>query len=975
MTYKALPIGGAFFYFSASKRFRKIPYKPYSNNVDYTSRKSHPAIFGYIPLTYNANSMKQGVLWLFLLLCIRLQAQDISIDATYDNTTFGEVVKDLEDRYPLRFYYVSEWVDSLRISAKITDQPLQTGIATLLSETSLQFYLTSDNRVILTGEYAVDPRLGVGYFDGLVPPAKDEKASAMFARQSGPAAGVSSNTLETQLFPIGDPQKRFQGQTATFAGYLRNNLTGEPISGASVFTKDPVVGAISDAYGYFVLTLPKGEYEVFFTYVGMRETKRRIMLYSEGKLDVDMEDKIISLKEVEILSERSSVESVQTGVASLNIKEIKTIPTVLGEADLMKITLTLPGVQSVGEGASGFNVRGGNTDQNLVMIDDGVIYNPSHLFGFFSAFNPDAIQHADLYKSGIQAQYGGRVSSVFDVSTRDGNKKKLGLSGGIGPITSRITVEGPIKKNNSSFLLGVRSTYSDWILGLLDDPAINSSTAFFADGIAKIFHKIDDKNSVSATAYHSRDRFRLNSDTLFQYSNTNASVRFRHLFNNSFSGLVSVSYTDYAYQIGSEASPANAFDLDYRISQTSLKLDFDYFPQTRHHIRFGLHGIGFRLNPGEIAPAAIESVVANVSLNRESGLETALYIGDEVEISNRLSLYGGLRLSFYGQLGAGKVFEYLPNLPRETAFITDSSSYTSGQLIQAYGGPEYRFSSRYKLDDNLSVKMSYDKTRQYIHMLTNTVSISPTDTWRLSNPYIKPQIGDQLALGFYMNSPRNGMEFSVEGYYKILQNLLEYKDGADLLVNEFLETDVINAEGRSYGVELLMRKKSGKLNGWISYTYSRAMVRSKSPYASEQINNGEYFPSNFDKPHNLSIISNYKFSWRINTSLNFTYSTGRPTTLPLAQYPLAGGILPFFTNRNQYRIPDYMRVDLAINIEGNHKVNKLIHGSWSFSIYNLTGRNNAYSVFSRVENGRIQTYQLSVFSQAIPTITYNFRFQ
>ena len=412
--------------------------------------------------------------------------------------------------------------------------------------------------------------------------------------------------------------------------------------------------------------------------------------------------------------------------------------------------------------------------------------------------------------------------------------------------------------------------------------------------------------------------------------------------------------------------------MDYRINQGNLNADFDVFLNA-HSLKFGLSATTYQLDPGTISPAADSNIKA-VNLEQEKGVEGAVYIGDEFVVSPKLSLYGGLRFSGFGRLGPQEVYSYQQGFSKEVIFITDTVNYQNGELVKTYGGLEYRFSMRYILQPNLSLKLSIDKTRQYIHLLTNTTAIAPTDVWRLSDQHIKPQIGLQYSAGLYRTFYQNGLELSVEGYYKTVDNLLEYKSGADLLVNEVLETDIINAKGRSYGVELLFRKKSGKLNGWLSYTYSRSEVQATSTFPEEQINSGEYYSSNFDQPHNLSVITNYKFNRRVNLSMNFTYHTGRPTTLPFTQYNFNGQVIPFFTERNQFRIPDYMRVDIAVNLEGNHKVGKLAHGSWTFSVYNLLGRNNAFSVFTDSSNGNVQVYQLSIFAQPIPTITYNFEF-
>ncbi|MDA0194569.1 MAG: TonB-dependent receptor [Bacteroidetes bacterium] len=914
----------------------------------------------------------------FLLMLINsLYAQNsiIEITCNYADTKFRLVAEDMESRYPIKFFYSSD-CDSIPVNASLNNASLELFLQTVHLNTGLNFFLHGDRNIITTRKFEIKNKLSENFFENK-PGIVDTLANIynILDQLREISGDDENNSIENRIFEIGDISQRYRQDEGTIAGYLREATTGEPIIGASITIREPVIGVITDQFGYYSFTLPKGRHELFFNSIGMKKTKRQVMLYSDGNLDVDMIEDIVALKEVVISGERENVDNIQTGLARLNIQSIKQIPTILGEADIMKIALTLPGVQSVGEGATGFNVRGGATDQNLILLNDVPIYNTNHLFGFFSAFNADVISEANLYKSGIQANYGGRLSSVFDVALRDGNKKNFSVKGGISPVTGRVTVEGPIKKDTSSFIVGLRSTYSDWILGLMDNPDLRNSTGSFSDVIAKVTHQVDSKNSVVFSGYHSRDRFKLNSDTLYRYFNSNMAVQWRHSFNNKIYNVTSASFANYHYELTSDLNPAIAFDLNYRINQTSAKTDFNYFPNTRNSIRFGLSTSWYSLKPGSKHPLGAESLIEAVDLQKENGVETALYFGNEYEVNPLLSVYGGLRMSFYNAVGPGKKFTFQDGFPKEVDFISDTITYKGGKLLKTYGGPELRLSARYKLSQDVSVKLSYDRMRQYVHMLSNSTSISPTDTWRLSDQSIKPQIGDQIATGIYKTIFGTGVEISLEGYYKRLQNILEYKDGADLLLNEVLETDVIRARGKSYGVEFLLKKNTGKFNGWLSYTYSRALVKANGAFASERINSGNYFPSSFDKPHNLVVITNYKFNRRINASLNLSYSTGRPITYPLTKYKFNDQPYVFYTDRNKFRISNYFRMDFGINFEGNHKVKKLAHGSWSFSIYNLTGRDNAYSVFFRSEEGQIKGYKLSIFANPIPTLTYNFHFR
>ncbi|HLZ15950.1 MAG TPA: TonB-dependent receptor plug domain-containing protein, partial [Cyclobacteriaceae bacterium] len=646
----------------------------------------------------------------------------------------------------------------------------------------------------------------------------------------------------------------------------------------------------------------------------------------------------------------------------------------LGEVDILKVLLTLPGVQTVGEATTGLNVRGGATNQNLILFNDATIYNPSHLFGFFSAFNPDVIKSVELYKSGIPAEYGGRLSSVLEVHSREGNKKKLTGSGGIGPLTGRLMLEGPIGGKKTSFLLAGRLTYSDWLLHQIPNTAISNSQAGFFDVNGNLNHEFNSKNSLYFTGYLSQDHFKLNSDTLYNYRNRNLTGKWKHIFDNRLYGVLTAAYSGYDYSVASNLNPVNAFTLKYAINQVQVKTDFSYFPTTSHALNFGLSTIRYGLSPGTFQPQGKESLVLPNILQNEQALESAVYGSDHIDVTPELSLYLGLRYSLYDYLGPHQGYNYAPGQPRDVNSITDTVNYRTGKSIVNYQGPEYRFSAKYAVDENSSIKLSYNRTRQYLQMLSNTTAVSPTDIWKLSDPNIKPQIGDQVALGYYRNFRNNTIEFSVEGYYKAMQNSLDYKGGAVLVLNHHIETDVLSAQGKAYGVEFLVKKMTGKVNGWISYTYSRSLLRTQSPYAAETVNNGQYYPSSYDKPNAVNLIGNYKFSHRFSTSLNMTYSTGRPITLPIARYSLDGSDRLYYSQRNQYRIPDYFRIDFAMNIEGNHRVRKLAHSSWTVGIYNLTGRRNAYSVFFESQNGVIKGYKLSIFGQPIPTVTYNFKF-
>ncbi|MCG8310127.1 MAG: TonB-dependent receptor [Cytophagales bacterium] len=907
------------------------------------------------------------------IMPIELEAQKhMTITGSYRDQYFGNIIADLEDRYNLQFYY-DPHLDSTVIDIEIPGLSVSEMLSLITKKTKINFLRKDSISIIATGRYKIEKYLDDEFFGiktnkQVFTNKHDTVADSHDDFGINPSMGVERDVVE-----IGDITKRYERDVATIVGYVRDILTGEPIIGASIFKKNPLVGAITDQFGYYTLVLPRGRHEMIINSTGMKPLVKQIDLFGDGILNIELRSDLISLKEVVVSGEINSIDNLQTGFANLNIKNIREIPSIGGEADILKIALTLPGVQSVGEAASGFNVRGGGSDQNLIMLDDVPVYYTNHLFGFFSVFNSEVIADADLYKSGIGAHFGGRISSVFDVGLREGNNKKISISGGISPITGKITIEGPIKKNTSSYIVGIRSTYSDWMLSVLDNPQLRKSSAKFSDFTGKVNHKINDKNILSFSGYHSRDLFKLNSDSLYQYFNSNAILKWRHIYSNRLNSVSSLSVANYNYSLSSDGNPLTSFDLKYKISDYSLKVKFNYFPRERINFTFGLSSTFYSLQPGSKTPLGSSSLVESAVLSDENGLESALFVGSEAHLNEKLSIYTGFRLSIFNRLGPGNTFSYMPNSPMEIETVVDTTYFSANEIIKTYFGPEIRFSGRYKFRSDLSVKASFDRMNQYIHVLSNTIAISPMDSWRLSNQVIKPQIGNQYSFGIYKTFLGTSFEMSIEGYYKRIFNLIEYKDDADLILNEVLETDVINADGRSYGLEFLIKKKSGKLSGWLSYSYARSLIRTNSKFPDEQINAGKYYPSNYDKPHSFTLVSNYKFNRRINISLNCYYSTGRPATFPAIKYILKGQPVLYFTDRNKYRIPDYFRTDLAINIDGNHKVHKKIHGSWSLSVYNLTSRANAYSVFFVNEGEEIKGYKLSIFKNAIPTITYHFQ--
>ncbi len=926
--------------------------------------------------------MKRRICFFFLFPVLLFSANvfgqqnDNLITGNFQNITFNEFAQKVEAQTNFHFYYEASQFDSTTITISISHAHLPSILDKIFNKTKWHYIIDKDNNVFITQGFSLSANLPYGFFNGekdtMGLASNNESATPGYINQ--PKKVKQEISVENKLFDVGIKRNGVPKGKVNIAGYVRDAQTGEAISGAVIYLDHPSIQVRSDQFGYYSIILSAGRHILNIIAPGMYDTRRQVMLYSDGKFDIELDEKVFRLKEVLVeAGKEKNVRSTTMGMDKLSMTAIKQIPAVMGEVDILRAVLTLPGVKSVGEASTGLNVRGGATDQNLILFNGANIYNPSHLFGFFSAFDADVIKDVTLYKSSIPAKYGGRISSVLDITSLDGNDKKISGSAGIGPLTSKLTLQGPIVNSKTTFVAGVRTTYSDWLFKILP-PDYRKSRASFRDGTIHINRKINSKNNVYINGYISGDKFNLNSDTAYQYDNKNANINWKHIFNNRFYGVLTAGIDHYDYQVAFNGDSVNAYKLDYSINQYKVNADFSYFLSNKHTLSFGLNSLLYNIHSGSVSPIGKSSLFVADTLEAEHALESALYLSDHYDVTDNLSLDGGIRYSMFNYLGPKHVNTYAPGLPADLNNVLATNYYPSGKIIKTYMGPAFRFSARYSLSENTSIKVSANSLRQYIHLLTNTTTISPTDVWKLSGPNIKPQLGTQVALGLYKNFKNNTIETSVEVYYKWFTHYLDYRSGAVLVMNHHIETDVINTNGTAYGVEFLIKKSTGKLNGWLSYTYSRSMLQQDDPYAAEKINNGDKYPSNFDQPHNATLAGNYRFTHRFSVSLNATYSTGRPITLPIAEYDYAGSVRVLYSNRNEYRIPDYFRTDLSMNIEGNHKIHQLTHNSWTIGVYNLTGRKNAYSVYFISQNGGIHGYKLSIFGTAIPFITYNIRF-
>ncbi|RUT71116.1 TonB-dependent receptor [Flavobacterium cupreum] len=897
------------------------------------------------------------------------QGQQTKISISYSNVNRVEVLKKIEASTHFTFYFQEDWFDkTVLISGNYSNETIQEILAKVFEDTELNFFI-DDTKIILTKNSIIYDK-----YKGKTAKGTEKSKTPIFFQQYD---SVKKNKTDTTapIALIGKEAAASEIDFYTLSGHITDLKDNKPLADITVKAKNTSISTITNAEGFYSLKLPTGISTIEIESVFYRSASRKIMIYSNGNLDFSTTEKINQLDEVVVKGKgNQNVRTAITGVTTIEAEGVKTIPLVLGERDILKVALTIPGVKTAGEGSSGFNVRGGKEDQNLVLLDNATLYNPTHLFGFFSSLNPYTINKVDIYKGGIPSEYGGRLSSVFDIVSKNGNTEKFSGEGGIGPVTSNLTASIPVVKGKASLLVGGRATYSDWILKTLDDENLKNSHASFYDLIAKYNHKINKNNAVEGTVYYSKDAYTITPDSLYKYSNRLVSLKWKHTFNEKTSSEFNVTNSEYKFSIDYESPTPESFLFKYKIDETQFNVKFNTLYTDKHKFTYGLSSKIYKINPGQLNPNDESSLIAPIRIDDEKGWESALFFSDKFEITDQLLLDIGARYSFYAALGAATQKIYQDGVPKTPSTVIEEKKYGTNEVINSSGGFEPRIGLRYIVDDSFFIKAGFDKNFQYIHLLSNNTTQSPTDTWKLSDLNVKPQSGLQYSLGLFKTLDYEHLELSLEGYYKTSKNILDYKVGANILLNQNLETELLQGEGKAYGVEFLLKKPYGRLNGWIGYTYSRAFIKLDSQFNDEKVNGGNYFRANFDKPHDVSIVMNYKFTHRYSFSSNFVYQTGRPVTYPIGKYTYEGAEYTLYSDRNKFRIPDYYRLDIGLNIEGNHKIKKLAHSFWNISVYNVLGRNNPYSIFFVTKEGQVKAYQTSIFGMPIPTITYNFKF-
>ncbi len=780
----------------------------------------------------------------------------------------------------------------------------------------------------------------------------------------------------TFLFPLlGSAQEKF-----TISGIVTDVSSNETLIGVNILFPDIQAGTITNEYGFYSITLPKGTYALQISYLGFTTVSETIALTENKNINYKLTESSESLDEVIIKEnvEKLNIRKPQMSVNALSINTIKQIPVVLGEVDVIKSLTLLPGVTNAGEGSSGFNVRGGAADQNLILLDEATIFNSSHLFGLFSVFNPDAIKDLKLYKGGIPAKYGGRVSSVLDIYQKEGNSNEFHMNGGIGIVSSRILAEGPIKKEKGSFLLGGRSSYAHLFLPLFDI----DNVAYFYDLNTKLSYKLDDKNNIYLSGYFGRDVFSISDSFENTYGNTVVNFRWNHLFSNQLFSNASLIYSDYYYGLNLNFVE---FNWDSGIKNFNFKYDLKHYISNTFKLEYGLNSMYYTFNPGDIKPSSPTSGLNPFKLTDKYAFENAIYIDAEHQLSDHLTVSYGVRFSSFLRLGQNGLNTYENDSPvsfneslgiYEKAVPTGTEFTSRSDVIASFANVEPRLALAYQLNSNTSIKASYNRMSQYLHLLSNTTSPTPLDIWTPSGKYVKPQLLDQVAVGYFKTINDDYFSLEVESFYKVIQNRIDYVDGADLIANNAIEQIILNGEARAYGLEVLFRKNEGLLKGWIAYTLSKSEQRTEGRTPIETgINNGAWYRTPFDKTHDISVTASYELNKKWMLSSNFIFQTGQPTTFPNSQYVYNDITIPNYEARNSSRLPTYHRLDVAATYNPDPNSEKRWKGEWVFSLYNAYNRRNAASIrFGENRNtGVNEATRLSIFG-IIPSVSYNFKF-
>ena len=866
------------------------------------------------------------------------------------NEDLSTILQRWEKKYDLKFFYQKDWIPDQVISISFSEVSLGQALKQLLDPYDLGLSAYNDQLIIIAPQSQLSASIQL-----------ETTQQAFIAAANYISLGDSSLSLN---------------ELVKLQGRITDLQNGKVVKGARIEMEGTGRGAITDQAGRFEIDLLPGIYQVIIRADGYADMVEDIRLWSTANWDLKLDLQAYRLDEVLLEAEASdqNVSGAQIGLNRLSIREIKRIPAFLGEVDVIKSILTLPGVNTAGEGASGFNVRGGNIDQNLILLDGAPVFNSSHMLGFFSIFNGDIVNDLSLYKGSIPAQFGGRLSSVLDVKTREPNESYWKARGGLGLISSRIAIEGPINKGQTTLMASARASYADWILSLAQNIDVSNSAANYYEGNIKINQKVGRKGKISLAAYASKDQFQFASDYGYSWSTLLGNMSYRHLFSERFSSTTQFVSGRYRSEYF-DPEGQDAFELSNGIQYMKAYQQFLWVPNSQHEIYFGLEMNEYQGLDEVIEPLGADSGIIPQTVEKDRGREWAAFLNESWNIGELITLSAGIRYSYFQYLGEDLVRQYAEGQARNNNTVIDSTQYGPGDVIGSYGGFEPRLALRISLDDQSSLKMSYNRLRQYIHLISNTSAATPVDVWQVSTSHIQPQIADNYSAGYFRNFNDNEWETSLEVYYKDIEQTIDFKDLPSLLLNQHIETELLNGRGRAYGAELSLKRTRGKLSGWLNYTYARSWRQVRGSLPSEVINEGDWYPAFFDQPHQLNLAASFRPNKRNLFSANFTFSSGRPITAPVGDYFIGGTLIPHYSPRNQFRIPDYHRLDIAYTLDPQVIRKRKFKSTFTFSIYNVYLRKNAFSVFfERTDKFIPDAFRLAILGTAFPSITYNFRF-
>jgi hypothetical protein len=861
---------------------------------------------------------------------------------------FERIIRTLEQKYQVTFFFDSERLQNRKINIGVSELPFDEALDRIEKLTGYSSLKMNNNCYVLL-----------------------------------PFESAQQQTYQ-EYIPIGNPLDFGRYSNADVEGEVLDGKDGEPLVGAVISHDKLKLAVNTDKNGKFIMKLPVGDHELSVKFYGYEESSAKIKVYGKGSLVLELYEQSISLDEVIVRAEmaQNSVMRNQMSMVRIDARAIKELPVSMGETDIIRSVTLMPGVQSVGEFGTGFNVRGGSADQNLILMEDLPVFNPSHVFGLISIVNPDDVSGVTLLKAGIPAKYGERASSVMDIKMGGTQTDKFYAKGGIGLISSRLNLKVPLFNKKVVFSLGGRSSYSDWILKRLPDVDLKNSSAGFYDLNAMLSISPNSSNRISLFGYMSDDNFKFSSTTGYQYGNLMGGAKWTHVFNSNLSMTAMAGRSQYSLNIEEDVDkPFDMSKIATGVVYDCFKWNFSWAMFRKNSIDIGINAIRYNNSPGELKPGSAESAVMPKKLNNEQAYELSAYLSDNLSVTDKLNIEAGVRFTEYLLTGPYQSRIYDPQKPRLSDNLIEVKDYTGSEVVYNHQGIEPRFSVIYKLNTESSLKGSYSRIHQYLNLISNTSVIAPTDVWKLSDQNISPLICNQVAVGYYRNFIKKALEASVEVYFKQLSNVIEYKDGAKLLMNEVLETDLIPAKGYNYGIEFYVKKISGRLTGWASYTYSKSIRQTNSVFEEEKIKNNQIFLSNYDKPHNLITVANYHISRRWRFSSTFIYNSGRPVTLTEMKYFFQGNQLVYYSEINKYRLPDYHMLDVSITLDESLRLKKKWKGSWTFSVVNLYSRKNAYSAFYQKEVPNIRNdyrtfslYKLYIIGRPLPTLTYNFTF-